>query len=214
MLLTAHPGAAKEKTKVRQPRLCVHTRSHSLAAVLRRMGGYRCTLLRQGRRQRRWLGRCWWLTLALPRRRTKCARRARTTLCAGYSTICIRALTYSSPRCAVWDAAVALCCGRKGVGCGGWGAAGGIPWRRQDEGRGAHAAPAQPSELRWMHPLCLHACSHCSPPCCAELEEAAAALCCSRESIRGGGDGAAGGLPWRCQGQGQIALTAPAQRTL
>ena len=141
---------------MRQPRLCVHTRSHSLAAVLRRMGGYRCTLLRQGRRQRRWLGRCWWLTLALPRRRTKCARRARTTLCAGYSTICIRALTYSSPRCAVWDAAVALCCGRKGVGCGGWGAAGGIPWRRQDEGRGAHAAPAHN----------LLSCVGCTPSVC------------------------------------------------
>ena len=46
---------------------------------------------------------------------------------------CIRALTCSLPRCAGWVPPAALCCGRGGVGGGGWGAPGGSSWRYQDE---------------------------------------------------------------------------------
>ena len=58
-LLAAYPGAAKDKVRLPSPRphnvpselgrtAYVHTRSHSLAAALHRVGGcFRCTLLRQ-----------------------------------------------------------------------------------------------------------------------------------------------------------------------
>jgi len=72
----AHLGAARKKDEVRTPRphnrLYMHTRSHLLAAALRRVETSRCTLLRQGERRRRWLKGCWRLTLTLPRRRKKC----------------------------------------------------------------------------------------------------------------------------------------------
>ena len=83
-LLEAHPGAAKEKDRVRPP--CLHIAlsigPHRLPACLLSLalcraalsvGGYRCIMLRERRRQRRWCRNCWRLTPALLRRRPRCA---------------------------------------------------------------------------------------------------------------------------------------------
>ena len=105
-------------------------------------------MLREGRRQRRWWWCCWRLTLVLPRRRTGCARNARTTYPELRCTACVHTRSHSlAARCAAWEAAAALCCGRKGFRGSGWGAAGGSPGRCQGEGQGAFTASAQSSAL-------------------------------------------------------------------
>ena len=95
-LLAAHPGAAKEQNRVRQP--CPYTShatfllsSHCLA---RRLGGCRCTRPRQLGRRKQWCGRCWLHTQALPRRRTTCARCACVTLRTTRAFACASTLTH------------------------------------------------------------------------------------------------------------------------
>ena len=186
-LLVAHQGAVKEKTKVHPPRLCtasVHTRSHSLAT---RCPGWEATAAlccgRGGVRGGGWQaagGSPWRCQEEGPSAPTAHAQPSVGWIAQPY--IRKRALTFSPPCCAVWDAAAALCCGRKGFRGGGQEAAEGSPWRCQDDGQGAHAGHNR---------LCMQTCSYLLPAACAELEEAAAALCCSSEGIGGSCDGAA-----------------------